>query len=382
MRRFVLLSVSLTLAVTLVTSAGAREREERQVRVYRLAPAPAPAPAALPTPPQSRESYAPAPDAPASPPEYWEFTFGAGPRTFEARTDTVIMVPKGTALALSNMVGDISVESWKKNAVRLRAQHARRDRFVLSIKHGVLTIEAVNRRGLPPFVDYDLVVPEWMALRLSGIETDIRIDGMDSAVQAECMRGDITVTNSEGPLQLSSIEGSVMVTDAHDVSATSINNNVQLERIGGQIEVESVNGDIRLGEVRSGDVQASSMTGSVVFSGAFQPRGRYRLTSHTGNLQVGVPVNAQVDVSVASYNGAFQSSFPLQVGRQRNGRRFNFTLGTGGSLLELESFQGLIQLMRPGALGPAQPAKAPKPPKAQKAPRAPQTPARPEGENR
>lgn len=374
MRRFALLSVSLALAVTLVTPAGARDREERHVRVFRLAPTPAPA--AVPTPPQSFENYAPAPDAPGSPPEYWEFTFGAGPRTFEARTDTVIMVPQGTALALNNMVGDISVESWKKNAVRLRAQHAKRDRFVLSIKHGVLTIEAVNRRGLPPFVDYDLVVPEWMALRLSGIETDIRIDGMNSPVQADCMRGDITVTNSDGPLQLSSIEGEVMVTDARDVSATSINNNVQLERIAGQIEVESVNGDIRLGEVRSGDVQASSMTGTVVFSGAFQPRGRYRLASHTGNLQVGVPVNAQVDVSVASYNGAFQSSFPLQVGRQRNGRRFNFTLGTGGSLLELESFQGLIQLMRPGALEPAQPAKAPKPPKA------PKTPARPEGENR
>jgi DUF4097 and DUF4098 domain-containing protein YvlB len=232
----------------------------------------------------------------------------------------------------------------------------------VQVQGGVVTIETVNRQGLPPLVDYALTVPEWMALRLSGIETDIRVRGMQAPVEAECMRGDITVSESHGPLQLSSVEGEVSVSGARDVQATSVNNTVQLDRIVGQIEVESVNGDIRLRQVQSSKVQASSVSGSVLFSGAFQRNGVYRLASHTGNLQVGVPVGSQVDVSVASFRGAFQSAFPLQVGRQRGGRRFNFTLGSGGSSLQLESFQGLIQLLRPAGLPPPLPPKAPKAP--------------------
>lgn len=332
MRRFVLLSVSLSLALALVSATAAR--------------------GAAPV-------YEPEPDSPASPPVFWEFTFAAGPRTFESHTDTLVKVTRGQALALNNLAGDIRVDSWKKDVVRIHAQHSRRDRMVVQVQGGVLVIETINRRGMPPLVDYALTVPEWMPLRLSGIETDIHVRGMQAPVEAECMRGDIMVSESHGPLQLSSIEGEVSVSDARDVQATSVNNSVQLERIVGQIEVESVNGDIRLRKVQSASVQASSVTGSVLFSGAFQPRGVYRLASHTGNLQVGVPVDAQVDVSVANFRGAFQSAFPLQVGRQRGGRRFNFTLGTGGSTLELESFQGLIQLLRPAGLPPTQPLKAP-----------------------
>ncbi len=366
MRSLALALVTVSAALTLGaqaahagdTPAPREPRESREIRVYRMrAPQ---APAIVRVPQQVIDAYAPeAPDSPASPPEYWEFVFPAGPRQFETHTDTTLQVQRGTVLALSNLAGDISVVGWKKNAVRIRAQHMKRDRVVVQVQRGVVAIDAVNRAGLPPIVDYDLAVPEWMALRLSSIESDISVRKMQAPVQAECMRGDIHVSDSHGPLQLSSIEGEVAVEDARDVQATSINNLVQLARIVGQIEVESVNGDIEMRQVTSPRVLASSMSGSVMFSGAFAPRGHYRLTSHTGNLSVGVPVGAGVDVTVASFNGAFQSSLPLQVGRQRKGRRFNFTLGTGGSTLELESFQGLIQLMPPSALPPADPPKAP-----------------------
>jgi hypothetical protein len=365
-----LVALSLTLAACASLAHAAEPadaRVQREVRVYRMraprAPQAPQAPAVIPVPQSAIEAYAPdAPDAPASPPVYWEFAFPAGRRSYEVRTDTTVQVQRGMALALENLAGDISVVGWKKNAVRIRAQHSKRDRIVVQVQRGVVAIEAMNRAGLPPIVEYDLAVPEWMTLRLSALESDIRVRNMQAPVAAECMRGDIHVSDSHGPLQLSSIEGEVAVEDARDVQATSINNLVQLARIVGQIEVESVNGDIEMRQVTSPRVLASSMSGSVMFSGVFEPRGHYRLSSHTGNLRVGVPVGAGVDVTVASFNGAFQSSLPLQVGRQRRGRRFNFTLGTGGSTLELESFQGLIQLMPPSALPPPDAPDAPKAP--------------------
>lgn len=347
-------------ASTLRAAERAAAHTSRIVRVYANAP--------MPTPPAVLEGYEPGPDDPATPPAWVELVAPIARRgNGEAKTDTTFRVGRGVTLTLSNFSGDISVQGWKRDEVHLLAQHGRRDRIFVRLRGTDLDIEAANRQGVPAFVDYTLRVPEWMALRLSGLETDISVKGVQAAIQAECMRGDVTVDESRGPLQLSSVEGEVFVRGARgDVQAASVNNGVHLERVFGPIVVESVNGDIRMRQVDSDDVEASSVSGSVTFSGVFQPRGRYRLVSHTGNLQVGVPVGAGIDVTVASFNGAFQSGFPVKVGPRRKGRPFNFTLGSGGSTLELESFQGLIQLMRPSAL------------RAPLAPLAPKAPADPE----
>lgn len=363
--RFALLAfvaTTLVLPVARATEVAQQERfEHRIVRVY-TSPQ-------LPTPRVVIESYEPGPDDPATPPEWVELVAPIARRGGgEARTDTLFRVPRGAVLQLNNFAGDISVEGWKRDQVHLVAEHGRRDRILVRLRGGDLLIGAANRAGVPPIVDYTLRVPEWMVLRLSGLETDISVKGVRADIQAECMRGDVTVRESRGALQLSSVEGEVFVHGARgDVQAASVNRGVHLERVSGPIMVESVNGDIGMRHVESEDVEASSVSGSVVFSGVFQPRGRYRLVSHTGNLQVGVPVGAGVDVSVATFRGAFQSGFPVNVGPHRRGQRFNFTLGEGGSTLELESFQGLIQLLRPAALIP---------PNAPQAPRAPAEPVR------
>lgn len=364
--------------------------------------------------------FSPGPDEAGTPPDWLEMVAPAGERReFTARTETLITVPRGVALEISNLVGNIRVEGWDRDVVRIVADHDRRDqlrarvvtlrrqaadlgrraealrrraeadrmraedargraeseaergeRIAAGLENGTLQVETLNRMGIPAVVDYTITVPQWMALRLSGMQTDISVEGVRGAIEAESIRGDVEVRGGRGPLQLSSVEGSVRAFDCDGgLQASSINEDVTLDDVAGALVVESVNGDIRIGKVRSRSVEASSVNGSVVYKGAFEPRGRYRLASHAGNLVVGVPVGAGVDVSVATFQGGFRSGFPLEIGPWRRGQKFNFVLGTGGSSLELESFQGLIQLLRPGEI----PAPAPAP-RAMPAPKAPHPP--------
>jgi hypothetical protein len=51
---------------------------------------------------------------------------------------------------------------------------------------------------------------------------------------------------------------------------------------------------------------------------------------------------------VSTFNGEFESEFPVTLTETKKGRRFNFTIGTGSAQVTLESFQGTIQLVRPG----------------------------------
>ncbi len=292
----------------------------------------------------------------------------AAPRLRETRSDTVFLVPRGTALTVSNAAGNIVVRAWKRPDVRIVAVHARRDRLTPKLEDGTLTVSMVGRHGEPAFGEITVMVPQWMPMQLSSIESGIDVEGVRAAIAAGSVSGDVIVREVRGPLELNSVEGGVHVVDSRGrVRVASINNLVRLERVEGLIDAESVNGDIQLDDIESPDVDASSVNGSVVFSGPFQPRGRYRLASHRGNLRVGVPVGAKVDVSVATFNGAFQSRLPHEVvPRTGNGRRFTFTLGGGGSSLELQSFQGLIQLLRdvgpPDAPAPVAPPAPPAPP--------------------
>ena len=266
------------------------------------------------------------------------------------RTDTLVVVHKGTSLELSNFAGVINVNAWERNAVRVQAEHSRRDRIVLELRDKVLTVDSENRAGMPAYVNYYLTVPQWMPLELSGVNTEIAINNMKAAVSAESVSGDVLVRGTSGELDLSSIEGMVRVMDATgSVDATSVNNDVRLERISGTVSCESVQGNIRLEQLTSRDVSASSMNGMVLFMGDFKPKGRYALTSHMGNIVVGVPEEAGLDVSVVNFLGAFRTGFPVKTGSipNKRGAEFNFTLGGGGSSLDLESYQGLIQLMRP-----------------------------------
>jgi len=280
----------------------------------------------------------------------------AAPRVREVRSETTLVVPRSTELQVNNFSGRIEVHAWGRGEVRVVAEHARRDHLEPRLENGTLVVAVTGRHGEPAPADLVLSVPEWMPLHLNSVESPIDVQGLRAAIEAASVRGDVIARRCRGVLQLSSVLGGVRVLDAQGrVKAASINNLVQLERVIGEIDAESVNGDIQMTQVESPDVDASSVNGGVLFDGPFQPRGRYRLASHNGNLRVGVPVGSDVDVSVATFNGAFESGIPVQIAPHGHGRRFTFTLGGGGASLQLQSFQGMIQLLRSNGLALAPP---------------------------
>ena len=76
--------------------------------------------------------------------------------------------------------------------------------------------------------------------------------------------------------------------------------------------------------------------------------GRYALSTHNGDVTVTVAEGTSASVSVSTFNGEFESAFPVTLTETRKGKRFNFTIGGGSAQVTLESFQGTIQLVRPG----------------------------------
>jgi DUF4097 and DUF4098 domain-containing protein YvlB len=193
-------------------------------------------------------------------------------------------------------------------------------------------------------------MPAWMGIELSGVETDLAVEGCKCTVHGETVRGDVTVKGGEGNVSVQSVEGSVTVTDVNGrVEAQSVNESVTVERITGDLAVQTVNGDVTMVAIRSGSVEASTVNGDISYDGTIQNGGRYELSTHQGDMTVTMPETANATVSVNTFNGSFESDYPVTLTGKNQRRKFSFTIGNGSARVDLESFGGDIRLARPGS---------------------------------
>lgn len=270
--------------------------------------------------------------------------------TLQQQTDTTIPVRAGARLEVNNFGGDITVKTWSKSAVRVAADYSSRDRITIEATDQVVRVKSQGRRGPSRVVEYDITVPTWMALTLSGVYTDISVDGAQGEITAETVEGAVKVSGGVGTVSLKSVQGDVTLEKARGrIDLSSVNESITATDLSGDIAVETVNGDVTLTQIESANTEANTINGDITYDGTIKDGGRYRFSTHDGDLQVSVPERASVSVSVSTFNGDFTPCFPVQLtGKTKH--RFSFTIGTGSARLELESFGGDIKICRPGAL--------------------------------
>ena len=267
---------------------------------------------------------------------------------FAQQTDTQIAVRPGTRLDVNNFGGGIVVKAWSQNTVRIHAEHSNRDYVELSFEPSVISVKASSRHGPPSIVDYTINAPAWMVLNLSGMSTDIEVDGTQAGVTAETVRGEIKCRGGTGYISLTSVQGAVALQDAKGrVEVKTVNEDVTLTDVSGEVTASTVSGDISLAGVASANVDVSTVSGDVRYEGTITDAGHYRFSTHNGDVTLVIPEKTNATVSVATFNGEFDSSFPVSV-TNTSKHRFSFTLGSGSARLDVETFNGDIRLRRPG----------------------------------
>jgi DUF4097 and DUF4098 domain-containing protein YvlB len=298
------------------------------------------------------------------------------------RTDQTVDVVKGTRLVISNNAGEVIVRSWDRDQVRVQASHAERVGVDVSTADNTLRVRARNGRGPAALVDYTMTVPRWMAVNLSGTYLESTIEGTTAEVTVESVHGNIRVVGGSGNVNLRSVEGVITVEKATGkVQATTINEGIRLSNISGDVSAETTNGDIVIENAQTTSLEVSTVNGDVTFNGTMRDGGAYRLTTHGGDLRVGLGGAPNATVFVRTFQGDFSADFPIQLPEGQSARegskRFNFTVGTGSARIELQTFNGDIIVARKTVMTPeelrrqrrGQSPKAPQPPNPPKPPK-------------
>ena len=261
--------------------------------------------------------------------------------------DTVMAVSRDTRLEVENFRGDVVVEAWDRDEVRVRSDLSGGQVLDAVQTGATLRLRPRSRTG-PREADFVITVPRWMDVRVEGNQVEVEVRGTEGQIHVETVAGEVVVQGGRDRVSVRSIQGEVTVRGARGrVEAVTVNEGVVIDDVDGEVQVETTNGDVSLSGIRSSWVRATTVNGDIEYDGTVLDDGSYVFSTHNGDVEVTVGDDANVTVSVSTFHGEFESEFPVRLTGTTRDRQFDFTLGSGQGRLELESFNGEITLRRP-----------------------------------
>jgi len=270
------------------------------------------------------------------------------PRALDS--DTTIRVERGARLRVRTFGGDITVTAWDRNELRVRADHSRRTRVVIERSGSVIDVGGRGEMGTPAVIDFELTVPQWMALELGGMNADVRIDGVRAPVRVETLQGDIHLNGGDESISLVTTNGEIEVRGATGrLDLRAVSGDVHVQDARGDVSAESVSGDVELVGVDARTVEAQSVSGEVTLIGSLVDGGTYSLYSHSGDIRLGIPERSSALIRLTSASGEIWLGIEGQA--ERSGRRRQTVrLGRGSASVDLETFSGSVRVDTPDRL--------------------------------
>jgi len=275
------------------------------------------------------------------------------------QTDTIVDANGATRLDLENFRGEVVVRSWDRDAVQVQADHAR-GRYVDIQHHGStieIEVEAERGMGLTGAVDFHITVPRSMDISIEGMAIEVDVEGAGGDVDINTIHGSIHLVGGRGNINLESVNGSLTVDGAQgDLELTGVSGGIHLRNCTGDIMVEAVGGSITMEGIRSGDIEAGTVGGTLRFEGEIQDGGIYTFGTHGGQIWLYLPADMNARVEAVTLAGGMEVDFPgapEEPTRNRgipglSEKEISFQVGTGSARIEVETFGGTIQILRAG----------------------------------
>jgi len=260
--------------------------------------------------------------------------------------DTIVEMRRGDRVVVENLSGDLVVEGWSRDQIEIVTDD-RDARLRVTRRGSVVEVGPDEGRRRRRSVDVRIRMPVWADLEVGGLSLDITVRGVDGALDVGSVSGDIFVRDAAGRVEVRSIDGEIRVENARGgVRASSQSDDVSVIGVSGPVEVHSGSGDIVLDDVDSGSVRAETQDGDILYDGDIEDGGSYGFFVHDGDAVIAVPESMDARISVSTFDGEFESEFPVVVQRFTGGREFEFVLGAGRAHVQIEVFDGEIRLLR------------------------------------
>ncbi len=267
----------------------------------------------------------------------------------QQQTDTTLAVAADGRLEIHNVMdGSVTIRTWNQARARIVARYDGDHAVEVRYSAPTLSVRVRPERLSDESTEFEITIPDRMSVEANGIEMEFVAEGIGGNISINTVEGGIEVGGGRGNISLNTVEGGVTLDGAEgNIALNCVDGDVSVTRSSGVISVQAVDGNITLDGITSDNVEVNTVEGDLLYRGTIRDDGRYYLSTHDGDIAVTVPEGTNARVSVSTFSGDLEADFPITLSGDMGHRKFSFTLGTGKALLEISTFDGTIELMRP-----------------------------------
>ena len=252
----------------------------------------------------------------------------AGKRVEEEVVERSVEFASGGRITIVNVNGDISVNTWDRYEVRMKAVKRARAESEVEAR---LLLEKTT-------VQFD--------------RTEQGIDIRTAAPKKPGRNRNVSVAYTvtvpkEIDLELKTVNGTIEVKDISGaVDAKTTNGRIELTGIVGTIQAKTTNGKIGLLEVL-GPIRAKTTNGSikVAVGGSGEQQHEIRAATTNGGIEVTLPKGLNANLKASTVNGKINTDFPLAV-KGLISKSVDGVINGGGELIHLKTVNGSIRLKK------------------------------------
>jgi hypothetical protein len=251
-----------------------------------------------------------------------------GPAT--ARIDTTVALAARGEVELSLHQGVVVVGAWERSEVRIRATVEENGNLDFSATPSRVVLDMARTRGHAE-ARYEVTLPRDARLSISGTSVEVEVRGAKGGIDIENTSGDVTLADVGGTVTVTNMSGSLSIAGAGgDVRVQVQSGDIRLGDVEGRIEVDGVSGNIEIVGSRARELRVETTSGNVTYDGTVSGDGRYLIATHSGNVYLHLPTGTRARLDVESYNGEFESDFPVAMltsGLRSGQQRFDLLVG-------------------------------------------------------
>lgn len=183
-------------------------------------------------------------------------------------------------------------------------------------------------------VDFTIQVPRSARVDASSVSGNVQVAGTAAPVDAATVSGDVTVNANAERVRATTVSGSVEISgDIRRVRGTAVSGDIDI--VGGLFE---------RGEFET-------VSGSIRFDGAMSSDGEFDFETLSGTIELTLPDDVNAEFDVETFSGSIMNDFGPdgeRTSRFGPGHELEFTAGSGGAQVNIESFSGGVRLRRRG----------------------------------
>ena len=282
-------------------------------------------------------------------------------------TERAITVDKNVNLTLCVTQGNLKINGWSRGEIRVVIRDGSRFSFKTQYKNptsGLPALVSVNGYDKKNYAsecvwgdEVEIDAPANATINVKGKEIhtsidtvrktavniiggDIVLNNVAEGISASTGQGDITVEASTGPMVLETTTGNVVVFDSGP------------REIGDIFRAKTNSGNLSLQQIIYRQLEVTSISGSVLFSGNVVDGASYSVTTTNGQIRLQLPTDSNFLLSAIFAAGNFATEIPYKLLTENltsgSVKNINAKFGKGGaeSLVKLTTSNGSIGIKK------------------------------------